>query len=168
MELLLVPICFGGKLEIKQIKRIEEVHRSLLLNLGRFNILNFWPSLTKIIFYKRWRELLQLPEENRKLKEEEIACLCSEILNAGADTTSTTLQWIMANLVKYENIQDKLYREIKGVVGEEAEMVKEEHLCEMPYLKSCDFIGFKASPPFTFCTTACSDRRCSMEWLFGA
>ncbi|XVF06817.1 hypothetical protein REPUB_Repub06bG0083300 [Reevesia pubescens] len=77
---LLVLMCYGDKLETKQIKTIEEVHRDLLLNIGRFRILNFWPSVT------------ELPEENRKLKEEEMANLCSEFLNAGTDTTSTALR----------------------------------------------------------------------------
>lgn len=41
---------------------------------------------------------LELPDEKRKLNEDEIVSLCSEFLNAGTDTTATTLQWIMANL----------------------------------------------------------------------
>ncbi|KAK6232602.1 hypothetical protein SCA6_002675 [Theobroma cacao] len=60
MFCLLVLMCFGDKLESKQIKRIEDVHRGLLLNIGRFNILNVWPRVTKIIFHKRWKELLQV------------------------------------------------------------------------------------------------------------
>lgn len=60
---------------------------------------------------------LQLIDEKRKLKNEEMVNLCSEFLNAGTDTTATTLQWIMANLVKYPQIQQKLFEEIKGVKG---------------------------------------------------
>ncbi|PRQ60116.1 putative cytochrome P450 [Rosa chinensis] len=48
---------------------------------------------------------LQLPEEKRKLGEEEIVSLCYEILMAGVDTTSTALLWIMANIVKYPHVQ---------------------------------------------------------------
>ncbi|XWS42831.1 hypothetical protein CRYUN_Cryun16bG0048200 [Craigia yunnanensis] len=44
--------------------------------------------------------------------------LSSEFLNVGIYTTSTVLQWIMANLVKYPHIEEKLFMEIKGVVGE--------------------------------------------------
>ena len=47
---------------------------------------------------------LQLLEENRKLSEREMVSLCSEFLDAGTDTTSTALQWIMANLVKHPRI----------------------------------------------------------------
>ncbi|XWS65003.1 hypothetical protein CRYUN_Cryun05aG0053400 [Craigia yunnanensis] len=93
---------------------------------------------------------LQLPEENRKLKEEEMASLCSEFLNAGTDTTSTALQWIMANLVKYKNFQDKLYREIKGIVGEGAKMVKEDDLHKMSYLKADILESLRRHPPLHF------------------
>ncbi|XVF56651.1 hypothetical protein PTKIN_Ptkin06aG0137200 [Pterospermum kingtungense] len=197
MFCLLVLMCFGDKLESEQIKRIEEVHRGLLLNLSRFNILNFWPSVTKIIFRKRWKDFLQfrekqrevlirlirarrnikeerssskvkqekddyvlayvdtlldlqLPEESRKLKEEEMVSLCSEFINAGTDTTSTVLQWVMANLVKNQNIQEKLYMEIKGVVGEGAEMVKEDDLQKMPYLRAVILESLRRHPPAHF------------------
>lgn len=59
---------------------------------------------------------LELPEKKRKVNHGEIVSLCSEFLTAGTDTTSTSLQWIMANLVKYPSIQEKLYQEISEVV----------------------------------------------------
>jgi cytochrome P450 family 89 subfamily A len=44
---------------------------------------------------------ITLPEEGgRQLTDSEIVALCSEFLNAGTDTTSTGLQWIMAELVR--------------------------------------------------------------------
>jgi hypothetical protein len=48
MFCLLVLMCFGDKLEEKQVKEIERVERRMIENMRRFNILNFWPSLSKI------------------------------------------------------------------------------------------------------------------------
>lgn len=192
-------MCFGDKLEEEKIKQVEEVQRRLLLSFSRFSILNFWPSLTRILFYKRWNELLQLrryqekvliplirarknakienlskdkedkvekedfilsyvdtlidlhlPHENRKLEEGEIVSLCSEFLDGGTDTTSTALQWIIANLVKYPHIQEKLFMEIKDVVGVEETEVKEEYLQRMPYLKAVILEGLRRHPPGHF------------------
>ncbi|XVF42846.1 hypothetical protein PTKIN_Ptkin01aG0398900 [Pterospermum kingtungense] len=42
----------------------------------------------------------------------------------------------MANLVKCPHVQEKLYMEIRGVVGDAAEDVKEDDLHKMPYLKA--------------------------------
>ncbi|GMP25338.1 hypothetical protein CsSME_00002258 [Camellia sinensis var. sinensis] len=193
---------------VTQIKQIETVQREFLLNLNRFNILNFWPRLGKIVFRKRWKELirlrqnqedvliplinarvefvkqrqqgnhqeeeeeesvvgyvdtlldLELPEEKRKLNNKEIVTLCGEFLNAGTDTTSTALQWIMANLVKYPRVQSKLYEEITGVVGpppqvkskakETTAVIKEEDLQRMPYLKAVVLEGLRRHPPGHF------------------
>ncbi|KAK2658155.1 hypothetical protein Ddye_004688 [Dipteronia dyeriana] len=196
---LLVLMCFGDKLDEKKIKEVEDVQRSLLINLRRFNVLNFWPRVTKFVFRKRWQEFwqlrnqqtsvymslikerrkikeerlskakedhdnqeyvlsyvdtlfdMQLPVEKRKLDDHEIMSLCSEFLGAGTDTTSTALQWVMANLVKYPNIQEKVFEEIKGVVGiDYTGEIKEEDLQKMPYLKAVNLESLRRHPPAHF------------------
>ncbi|XP_071725010.1 cytochrome P450 89A2-like [Rutidosis leptorrhynchoides] len=189
MFCLLLLMCFGDKLDKKQIKEIEFIHQKNLLNFHRFNVLNFWPRLMKILM--RWQEFhelnqetenvllplirarkesrnsdsndehvssyvdslleLELPEENNpKLHEREIVALCSEFLSAGTDTTSTAVQWIMANLVKNQETQDKLFTEIKSVVVDDEEEVKEEVLPKMPYLKAIALEGLRRHPPGHF------------------
>ncbi|XWS42827.1 hypothetical protein CRYUN_Cryun16bG0047800 [Craigia yunnanensis] len=203
MFCLLVLMCFGDKLNQEQIKEIENVQRRFLLDVdvgGRFNILNFWPNLTRVLLRKRWKEFfqaleerdkvlvslirsrkklkeerlskskedkveaddgyvlayvdtlldVQLPEEKRKLTEQEIVSLASEFLIAGTDTTSTALQWIMANMVKYPHVQEKLFMEIKGVVGAGEEEVKEDDLQKMPYLKAVILEALRRHPPGHF------------------
>ncbi|KAJ6949269.1 hypothetical protein NC651_003309 [Populus alba x Populus x berolinensis] len=154
-------------------------------DFNKFNILNLWPRVTKIVLRRRWEEFYQLrkcqldvsiplirtrknfqeedrksmephhdralcyfPDEERKINEEEIANLCSEFLNAGTDTTTTSLEWIMANLVKYPKIQDRLFMEIKEVVGDgDQEEVSESDLKRMPYLKAVVLEGLRRHPP---------------------
>ncbi|KAJ6726602.1 CYTOCHROME P450 [Salix purpurea] len=152
MFCLLVVMCFGDNVDETQIKQIEEVQRRTFLSFKRFNILNIWPRMTKIVMRRRWEEFYQLrlefPDEKRKLDEVEISNLCSEFLNAGTDTTTTALEWIMANLVKYPKIQDKLFMEIKGVVGNgDQEEVSESDLRRMPYLKAVILEGLRRHPP---------------------
>ncbi|CAI9780476.1 unnamed protein product [Fraxinus pennsylvanica] len=106
---------------------------------------------------------LKLPEENRNLDEREMVSLCSEFLSAGTDTTATALQWIMANLVKQPEIQSKLYDEIIEVVGlhpamamssnkesSMQQMVKDEDLQKMPYLKAVVLEALRRHPPGHF------------------
>uniref|UniRef100_A0A6N2LY52 Cytochrome P450 n=1 Tax=Salix viminalis TaxID=40686 RepID=A0A6N2LY52_SALVM len=200
MFCLLLLMCFGDKLDDNQIEKIEEVLRNMLVSSRKFNILNFWPRVTKIVLRKRWNELfrlrksqedvliplirarkkakeerirtgredmkehedehvlsyadtllvLELPEEKRKLEEGEMVTLCSEFLNGGTDTTSTALQWIMANLVKYPQIQEKLFMEIKGVVRDGEENIEEDELQKMPYLKAVILEGLRRHPPSHF------------------
>lgn len=187
MFALLALMCFGDKLDEKQIKEVGYVQRRMLLGFSRFNILNLFPKLTKLIFKSKWEEFLkirkeqedvllplirarrkreeeeenkdyvqsyvdtlldlELPDEKRKLNENEIVSLCSEFLNGGTDTTATTLQWIMANLVKNPEIQERLYQEIKGVAGEEGKEIEEEAAHKMPYLKAVVLEGLRRHPP---------------------
>ncbi|XP_050253269.1 cytochrome P450 89A2-like isoform X2 [Quercus robur] len=93
---------------------------------------------------------LELPEEKRKLEDKEMVNLCSEFLDAGTDTTSTALEWIMANMVKYPQIQERLLVEIKGVVGDGEKEVKEEDLNKIPYLKAVVLEGLRRHPPGHF------------------
>jgi len=93
---------------------------------------------------------LELPEEKRKLSEEEMVSLCSEFMNAGTDTTSTALQWITANLVKYPHVQERVVEEIRNVLGESVREVKEEDLQKLPYLKAVILEGLRRHPPGHF------------------
>uniref|UniRef100_M0ZIH5 Cytochrome P450 n=1 Tax=Solanum tuberosum TaxID=4113 RepID=M0ZIH5_SOLTU len=172
MFCLLVLMCFGDKLEEPQIKQIENMQNNLVLGFRRYkHILKFFPRVGKIIFRNRWKELIELQREQRNIiipliedlkldagpkNKRPSTSLCSEFLSAGADTTSTALQWIMANLVKIPSIQEKLYREIASVVGEkqskltDEEAVKEEDLQKIPYLKAVILEGLRRNPPGHF------------------
>ncbi|CAK7336712.1 unnamed protein product [Dovyalis caffra] len=92
---------------------------------------------------------LQFPvnHDKRKLNEHDILSFCNEFLNAGSETTTTALQWILANLVKYPEIQEKLFMEIKGVVRDGDRVVKEEDLQKMTYLKAIILEGLRRHPP---------------------
>ncbi|PPD80195.1 hypothetical protein GOBAR_DD22890 [Gossypium barbadense] len=185
--------------ESVEIKEIGDLQRRVFTGFGRFNVLNLWPRVTKILLRKKWDQLfklrkdledsyiplirarkkakderlsnkgsddyvlayvdtlldLELPEEKRKLDEAEIVTLASEFINAGTDTTSTALQWVMANLVKYSHIQDRLLVEIKGVVGDSVEEIKEEDLQKMPYLRAVILEGLRRHPPAHFVVPHC-------------
>ncbi|KAK7368263.1 hypothetical protein VNO80_10287 [Phaseolus coccineus] len=185
---LLVFMCFGERLDEGKVREIERVQRQLLVGFNRFNILDFWPKVTRVLLRKRWEELLRLrkeqedvmvplirarqqkqgkeegvvsyvdtllelhlPEDKRKLNEGEIVTLCNEFLNGGTDTTSTALQWIMANLVKYPHVQERLVDEIREVLGEREEReVKEEELQKLGYLKCVILEGLRRHPPGHF------------------
>ncbi|KAK9051232.1 hypothetical protein SSX86_027858 [Deinandra increscens subsp. villosa] len=207
MFCLLVVMCFGEKVDENRINEIATVQRRLLLLVGsgRFNVLGVFPRLGRVLFFNRWKELLQmrsdqeqtlipliksriesmksesknerfvayvdtlvnleLPEEEGgkegggKLTEKEMVSMCGEFLNAGTDTTSTALQWIMANLVKFPRIQRKLYEEIVAVVGppppprkdlEVEQVITEEDVQKMVYLKAVVLEGLRRHPPGHF------------------
>lgn len=55
-----------------------------------------------------------------KLGEEELITLCSEVINAGTDTSATAVEWALFHMVTNQSIQDKLYAEIMATLGEKS------------------------------------------------
>ena len=60
-------MCFGDKLDEKQIKEIETVQRGILLAFGRFNIVNVFPRLTKVLLPKRWEKLWKVRRDQEQV-----------------------------------------------------------------------------------------------------
>ena len=50
--------------------------------------------------------------------------------------TSNTVVWMLYNLARYPRIQEKLYQEVKSVVGKDDDITI-QHLAKIPYLKAC-------------------------------
>ncbi|PKA59210.1 Cytochrome P450 89A2 [Apostasia shenzhenica] len=190
---LLVFMCFGEKLDEKEIRDIEDAHRSYLQHFHELKVFSFVPSISKYVFRRRWTTILQLKrrqrdlfvplirarraqKENRQqndkrerfvhsyvdslidiklaeeggrgLTEDEIVTLCSEFFTAGTDTTATALQWTMAELVKHQEVQQKLLQEIEEAVGiRNGEGIKEEDLQKMQYLKAVIMESLRRHPP---------------------
>ncbi|KAK1571014.1 hypothetical protein Q3G72_010538 [Acer saccharum] len=175
MFCLLAQMCFGDKLEEKQIKEIERAQRRLLLNYSRFEILNFWPRFGKILFRKRWKELYQICQDKehvlvpfikaQQLKKEKFntgknegehvvsyvdTLLDLQLPEENNRKLEKALQWIMANLVKYPQVQEKLFMEMIRVLGDGEEEVREEYLQKVPYVKAVVLEGLRRHPPGHF------------------
>ncbi|KAJ0250560.1 Cytochrome P450 like protein [Hirschfeldia incana] len=88
-------------------------------------------------------------ERGGELRDEEIVTLCSEIVSAGTDTSATTLEWALLHLVTDQNIQEKLYEEVVGVVGKNG-VVEEEDVPKMPYLEAIVKETLRRHPPGHF------------------
>ncbi|THG14073.1 hypothetical protein TEA_017323 [Camellia sinensis var. sinensis] len=93
--------------------------------------------------------LSQANNARTELSEGEMLSLCSEFINGGTDTSTTTLQRAMANLVKHQEIQEKLYGEI-NVVVKRREEIKEQDLKKMPYLEAIVLETLRRHPPGHF------------------
>ncbi|XP_059430281.1 cytochrome P450 77A1-like [Corylus avellana] len=84
-----------------------------------------------------------------KLGEEELVTLCSEAINAGTDTSATTLEWALLHLVLDQEIQEKLYKEIVEHVGKDG-LVTESDVEKMSYLGAVVKETFRRHPPGHF------------------
>ncbi|KAG0486619.1 hypothetical protein HPP92_008714 [Vanilla planifolia] len=192
---LLVFMCFGVKLSLAEVRRIESPVVFILGLFTSFNVFAILPTVTKVLFHKRWEAIvearkrqaevflplirarkeqkesggggghehleycyvdslleLRIPEEGgRKLTDDEMVCLCHEFIAAGMDTSTTALEWTMAELVKKQSLQTKLAKEIDFAFGSNKKgEIMEEDLQRIPYLKAVVMEGLRRHPPAHF------------------
>jgi cytochrome P450 len=79
-----------------------------------------------------------------------------EIFAAAADTSVSTLQWAMAELIANPRVMEKAQREIRRVLAGQ-ERVHEEVLTEMHYLKAVVKETLRLHPPTPFIPRVCLD-----------
>ncbi|XP_025812250.1 cytochrome P450 77A3 [Panicum hallii] len=92
---------------------------------------------------------LEPPGRGKRLGEEELVTLCSEVMSAGTDTSATALEWAMMHLVLDPAAQERLYDEVVGKVGKTAR-ITEADVEAMPYLQAVVKETFRRHPPSHF------------------
>ncbi|KAL5727994.1 hypothetical protein ACHQM5_001126 [Ranunculus cassubicifolius] len=69
-----------------------------------------------------------------------------DMFGAGTETTSTTLEWVMVELLTHPNVMNKLQDEVRRVVGTKS-MIDEDDITQMDYLKCVIKESLRLHPP---------------------
>ncbi|XP_048582527.1 sterol 26-hydroxylase, mitochondrial [Nematostella vectensis] len=70
-----------------------------------------------------------------KLTRDDLLASVIDLLFAGVDTTSNTMQWVFYTMGKHQDKQEKLYQEITSVL-QPGELSSTKHIAKMPYLRA--------------------------------
>nr|AKH61444.1 CYP76AD1/P450 tyrosinase/Venus yellow fluorescent protein fusion protein [Expression vector pWCD2470] len=92
--------------------------------------------------------LLQLFKQN-ELTMGEINHLLVDIFDAGTDTTSSTLEWVMTELIRNPEMMEKAQEEIKQVLGKDKQ-IQESDIINLPYLQAIIKETLRLHPPTVF------------------
>ncbi|XP_015579428.3 LOW QUALITY PROTEIN: flavonoid 3'-monooxygenase CYP75B137-like [Ricinus communis] len=76
----------------------------------------------------------------------ELKALFMDIIVAGTDTKSTTVEWAMAEILKHPEVMAKIHEELERVVGNN-NIVEESQLPELPYLEAVIKETLRLHPP---------------------
>ncbi|CAN6556611.1 unnamed protein product [Malus baccata var. baccata] len=76
-----------------------------------------------------------------------IKALILDTFAAGTDTSSTLLEWAMTELLRNPRVMKKLQKEVRGIVGSKTEVLTEDDLVEMHYLKAVIKETLRLHPP---------------------
>jgi len=74
-------------------------------------------------------------ESNTHFDMETLELTCLDLFKAGAETSSTTILWIILFLVRYQDAQERCYQEVIRVTGEERPGLKHN----LPYCQAVIF-----------------------------
>uniref|UniRef100_A0A6N2NEE6 Cytochrome P450 n=1 Tax=Salix viminalis TaxID=40686 RepID=A0A6N2NEE6_SALVM len=78
----------------------------------------------------------------------QINWVAMELLAAGTDTTATTVEWAMAELLKNKQILERVSEEIKREM--DTNSLKESRISQLPYLNACVKETLRLHPPVPF------------------
>ncbi|CAN6560740.1 hypothetical protein C1H46_034796 [Malus baccata] len=76
-----------------------------------------------------------------------IKAIILDMFVAGTDTSFTLLEWTMSELFRHPMIMEKLQNEVRGIVGNKTDIIKEDDLVGMHYLKAVIKETLRLHPP---------------------
>ncbi|KAL2934615.1 Geraniol 8-hydroxylase [Bienertia sinuspersici] len=81
--------------------------------------------------------IVEVMEEQRDdIKREHVQHLLLDLLGAGMNATSKTIEWAMTELLENPNVLQKLQEEIENVAGKGMNQVMESNIPQLPYLQA--------------------------------
>ncbi|KAK6935330.1 Cytochrome P450 [Dillenia turbinata] len=85
---------------------------------------------------------------NNSFTDAQINQLLRELFAAGTDTSTSTIEWTMAELIKNPESMKRAREELTREIHQNA--VKEAHLSRLPYLQACIKEALRLHPPAPF------------------
>ncbi|KAL7224048.1 hypothetical protein ACSBR1_025492 [Camellia fascicularis] len=94
--------------------------------------------------------LLNISEENGdEIDRTQIERLCMDLFNAGTDTTSSTVEWAMTELLRNPEVVKKAKVELENVIGK-GKSIEESDVGRLPYLQAIVKETLRIHPPAPF------------------
>ncbi|KAM5232713.1 ultra-long-chain fatty acid omega-hydroxylase isoform 2-T4 [Hipposideros larvatus] len=102
--------------------------------------------------------LLARDEDGKELTDEDIRAEADTFMFEGHDTTSSGLSWVLFNLAKYPEYQEKCREEIQEVMkGRELEELEWDDLTQLPFTTMCIKESLRQFPPVTLVSRRCTE-----------
>ncbi|GMI80295.1 cytochrome P450, family 71 subfamily B, polypeptide 7 [Hibiscus trionum] len=92
--------------------------------------------------------IMQLQKDGmfEDLTQDNIKAILLDMFSGGTDTTTTTSEWMMAELLKHPNAMKKVQQEVRNVVGNKSK-VEPEDVLKMEYLRCVVKETLRLHPP---------------------
>ncbi|XP_032087327.1 cytochrome P450 2J6-like [Thamnophis elegans] len=124
------------------VRRLPLPHQKILTNARTmFDLLekvleehktNLTPEESQDFIDAYLKEMKKAEQKGSSFEEEQLLILLMDLLTAGSETTSVSLQWAMLYLVAFPDIQEKCQKEIDAFLGSSSNL-KYEDREKLPY-----------------------------------
>lgn len=150
-------IPFLGWLDVVTLNRMRGVHRRVDELLS-----NFVGQRLREETNQPAQDFLDVLLANPDAREEldSVKSLLLELFQAGIDSSSVTVEWAMAELLRHPKKLKKLQEEIDVVVGGEKRLVRELEASQLPYLKAVIKETLRLHPPAPLLVPHASHEEC--------
>ncbi|MED6139664.1 hypothetical protein PIB30_085971 [Stylosanthes scabra] len=94
--------------------------------------------------------LLTISKDNKLIDKTVIEHLFHDIFVAGTDTTVSTLEWAMTELIRNPQVMEKAKKELGEIVGNNGVPIEESDISKLPYLQAVIKETLRLHPPVPF------------------
>ncbi|KAJ4974624.1 hypothetical protein NE237_007798 [Protea cynaroides] len=112
-------------------------------------------------FLEIFLEIKQQEDGKAALSMRQLKALLLDIISAGTDTTTTTLEWAFAEMMQNPNIMRKVQEELGKVVGM-SNKVEESHISMLPYLNAVVKETLRLHPAISLLIPHCPSQSCTI------
>ncbi|XP_021041529.1 cytochrome P450 4F6-like isoform X3 [Mus caroli] len=101
--------------------------------------------------------LLAKDDHGKELSDEDIRAEADTFMFGGHDTTASALSWILYNLARHPEYQERCRQEVQELLrGREPEEIEWDDLAQLPFLTMCIKESLRLHPPVTVISRCCT------------
>nr|XP_034342971.1 LOW QUALITY PROTEIN: cytochrome P450 4F1-like [Arvicanthis niloticus] len=101
--------------------------------------------------------LLSKDEDGKELSDEDIRAEADTFMFEGHDTTASGLSWILYNLARHPEYQERCRQEVQELLRDrEPEEIEWDDLAQLPFLTMCIKESLRLHPPVTVISRCCT------------
>ncbi|XP_023422415.1 cytochrome P450 4F3-like [Cavia porcellus] len=101
--------------------------------------------------------LMNEDKEGKELSDEDIRAEANTVMFGGHDTTASGLSWVLYNLAKHPEYQERCRQEVQEVLrGREPEDIEWDDLAQLPFLTMCIKESLRLHPPVLVASRCCT------------
>ncbi|XP_012370550.1 docosahexaenoic acid omega-hydroxylase CYP4F3-like isoform X1 [Octodon degus] len=101
--------------------------------------------------------LMSKDKDGKELSDEDIRAEADTFMFGGHDTTASGLSWVLYNLAKHPEYQERCRQEVRELLrGREPEEIEWDDLAQLPFLTMCIKESLRLHPPATVVSRSCT------------